>query len=69
MGPVPTVGFEEASLGRDKPKRIRAPFAASRVGDELAPLALDPAPGDAQADVSLDKADAIIEGLRLVLPL
>src|SRR5215472_8020165 len=41
---------------------VSAPFAASRVCDELAALALDSARGDARVVVSLDRADAVIDG-------
>jgi len=48
---------------------VGVPGAASRVFDELAALALDPAPGTRARTCPqkrLDKADAIIEGPRLV---
>jgi hypothetical protein len=48
---------------------VGVPFAASRVFDELASLALDPAPGTRAQRCSqngLDNADAVIDGAEFV---
>jgi len=57
--------LEQASGLRPR-SSLRAPFAASRVRDELAALALDPAPGAPQRSCPhkpLDNADAVIDAL------